>query len=471
MNCIYKNKIILFCSIFSFIILIGCGEDFLQRAPLSAPNVANYYQDENQIEGALVAAYSQFASIASQLQTYADFKSDNFKYYQYVQYSYSTNNYDRWESPLWSSLFRLIFRSNQVINYVPEGIDNADQYVAEARFLRAYAYFWLVRCYGMVPIVTTPLTRDEAINMERDSEENVYLQIENDLMFSIENLPLDNPLGRANKYVAEAVLAKAFIAQSGYPLNNNRYEDAIPLLEDIIQNSKYQLENNYADIFNLQGEKGAEIIWSAIMDSDQKGKKHSDDYLLDPNAGVRALCEPEFAKGEDPLLGNLWLSFEDGDIRRDVSLDSVSQGSDGIWQNQVTCAKYKYGYESGIGWTSDYIFIRYANILLLYAEVLHQTGHSSIIGDKWSIVNSIRNRAGLPDADQSLNFMEILLEERRHEFIWEGVRWFDLVRTNTFIEKLKHIGKENVADFWKYMPIPVSEMDKMSKIWENNDGY
>lgn len=465
------NKFLIIGIALSLMTLSSCGDDFLNRSPLSAPNVANYYQDESQIEGGVVAAYSQFAALASQLQTFEEFKSDNFKYYQYVEYAYSNNNYSGWESPLWSSLYQLIFRSNQVINNIPENMENADRYIAEATFLRAYAFSWLVRAYGPVPIVLTPITREEAIQMKRNSEEEVYNQIENDLKYSIDHLPDIGPLGRANKHVAKAILAKAYIAQSGYPLNKNKYKEVLPLLEDIIKSNKYKLEEKYSDIFNLKGEKGDEIMWSAIMDGDQKGKQHSDQYLLDPNAGVRALCEPEFAKGEDPLLGNLWLSFEKGDSRRDVSLDTISQGSDGIWQKQITCAKYKYGYETGIGWTSDYIFLRYANVLLLYAEAVHQTGHKSIIGSEWEIVNNIRKRAGLGDADSNLDFMDVLIEERRHEFVWEGVRWFDLVRTNTFIEKLKHVGKVNAADYWKYLPIPVSEMDKMGGIWENNEGY
>lgn len=169
--------------------------------------------------------------------------------------------------------------------------------------------------------------------------------------------------------------------QSGYPVNEDKYNDAIPLLEDIIKSGKYELEENYADIFTLEGEKGPEVIWSAIMDSDTKGKRHYSGYMLDPNAGRLSHSEAEFATGEDPILGNLWLSFEPNDSRRDVSLDSLAQGDDGIWQKMITDSKYKYGFLPGIGWTSDYIFVRYANILLFYAEVLHQTGHASIIED------------------------------------------------------------------------------------------
>lgn len=67
--------------------------------------------------------------------------------------------------------------------------------------------------------------------------------------------------------------------------------------------------------------------------------------------------------------------------------------------------------------------------------------------------------------------MDILLEERRHEFVWEGVRWLDLSRTNTYVKELKKVQRSDVADFWKYLPIPVSEMDKMGDKWENNEGY
>lgn len=166
-------------------------------APLSYPNEANYYQDESQIEGAMTAAYSQFSSMANNLVSYVDFKSDNFKYSQYYEYSYSFNSYNEWVPLLWNNLFQLVFRSNQVILNMPEDIENEIQYLAEARFLRGYAYFGLVRACGNVPLVTKKLSREEAINMPRESVSDIYAFIESDLQFAVENLPEDAPMGKA----------------------------------------------------------------------------------------------------------------------------------------------------------------------------------------------------------------------------------------------------------------------------------
>ena len=343
--------------------------------------------------------------------------------------------------------------------------------LAEAQFIRGYAYFWLVRCYGEVPVVTGNATLDEALNMVREPVTTVYELVEDDFEFAINNLPEVSPKGRANKYVTEAELARVYLMQSGYPINENKLDEAIPLLEDIINSGRYQLEESYADIFTLEGENGPEIIWSGIMDANPNGNRHREAYLLDQNAGPRAICDPEFAPGEDPLLGNLWLSFEPGDIRRRVSLDTAGVNNVGTHQKQMNNAKYRYGFVPGFGWTSDYIFTRYANVLLLYAEILHKTNHNSIIEGKWEIINKIRKRAGLEEVSPELDFMEVLLNERRHEFIWEAVRWFDMVRTNTFVEELQKVQHDNAVDFWKYLPIPIDELEKMGGLWENNEGY
>lgn len=455
-----------------FLVLSSCNNDFLNRNPLSSPNTGNYYQNESQIEGALIAAYDQLGNLAGEFVTINEFKSDNFQYWQYIESAYANNTYDRWESGLWLGLYQLVFRANQVINHV-DNIESQEKnrFLGEARFIRGLAYFWLVRCYGEVPIVTGDSTLDGALNMSRASISDVYALVEDDFQFAVDNLPEESSKGRANKYVVEAELARAYIMQSGYPVNEDKLNEAIPLLEDIINSGKYRLEENYADIFTLEGENGPEVIWSAVMDANPNGNRHREAYLLDQFAGARSICDPEFAEGEDPLLGNLWLSFESEDQRRDVSLDTAGLNNVGNTLKQMNNAKYRYGHVQGFGWTSDYIFTRYANVLLLYAEILHKTDHISVIGNKWDIVNRIRNRAGLENVSEDANFMEILLNERRHEFVWEAVRWFDLVRTNTFVEELKKVQHDNAADFWKYLPIPIDELEKMGGLWENNEGY
>lgn len=464
--------------ILTVFMLISCNEDFLQLEPISSISEGKYYQNEDQINGALIATYSRFGGLAHEFVTLAGFRSDNFQFWQYSERAYAANDWSQWRSGLWEGLFNMVFRANQVINNL-EDLDEQDfetnksQYEAEARFLRGYAYFWLVRCYGQLPIVTGALSMDEALDMPRSPISDVYTMIEEDLQFAVSNLEGDSHKGIANKYVAEAILARVYIMQSGYPVNTDKYNEAIPLLEDIIQNGGYELEDNYADIFTLEGENGPEVLWSAVCDDDQKGRQHSEDHMLDPNAGPNHHSYGEYQTGENDFdRSDLWLSFEEGDSRKEVSVATTGFTSDWVEWTGLWCKKYLYGYVQGIGWTSDYIFVRYANILLLYAESLHKTGHSSIIEDKWGIVNRIRNRADLSDVSASDgDFMDILMTERRHEFIWEGVRWFDLVRTNTFVEELKKVRHDNAADYWKFLPIPKVEMDKMAGQWENNEGY
>lgn len=454
---------------------VSC-KDFLVQNSISNLSTGNYYKNEKQIKGSIVAIYDRLYDSALEFVRVNGFRSDNFKHRQYQEHALSANTFGVWPLQIWGDLYNLIFRCNKTINSLSKvEIDNEDQYEAQAKFVRGYSYFWLVRLYGKLPLVTEKLSKEESLNIPRSPVSDVYAQIEKDLKFAVNNLPTDvHTTGKANKYVAEAILAKVYVMESGYPVNKHKYAMAIPLLEDIIQSGVYKLDESYSSIFTLEGERSSrEVMFSAIMDANEKGNQHSVRYFLNPHGlPVRPDVHAEYKKGGDPVAGELWHSFEKGDVRRDVSLDTTGINNLGNRINVINNTKYDYGYVPGIGWTSDYILLRYANILLLYAEAIHATGKSSIIQDPWGIINRIRNRAGLNDISVNQgNFQDILMRERRHEFIWEGERWFDLVRTNTFVEALKKVQHKNAADYWKYLPIPLREMDIMGNVWQQNKGY
>jgi hypothetical protein len=459
-------------------LLSSCGNNFLARTPISQVSEADYFKTLDQIKGALIAVYEQLDVLAPEFVTLSIFKSDNFRFSSKIGHSYSFNDYSRNPSPLWANLYKLIYRSNLVIDKSKNVKFNNEtkkkQYVGEARFLRGFAYFWLVRTFGKVPIVTKILTREEAVKVPRSPVTKVYDQIEKDLKFANNSLPENSEIGRVNKYVAEAMLAKVYIMESGYPVKRNKYKDAIPLLEDVIKSGKYKFDKNYADIFTLKGQSGSEILWSVVMSPSSKGPHHSPQFMIDTHGlrgGTQPFLSPEVAPGENPKLGDLWLSFKSGDIRKYVSLDSVGVNSTGDTLHLIANAKYRYGYVRGIGYTSDYILMRYANVLLLYAEALNHTNHASIIGNKWDIINRIRNRAGLPDVSTRTNFENTLLKEKRHEFVWENTRWFDLLRTNTFVKALKRVGHSNTNKNWRYVAIPENQIEIMKEIWSQNPGF
>src|SRR5690606_30049528 len=162
---------------------------------------------------------------------------------------------------IWNGYFRGVFRANQVISKIQEvEMDEAlkTRLIGEARFLRAYFYFFLVRTYGGVPIIDRPLNPDE-YQQSRNTKEEVYTFIKEDLEFAIANLPLKseyaaNDLGRVTKGAAQAYLAKVNLFENDF---QGAYDNAVA----VINSGEYGLYPDYMEIFREQGEHSSESIF------------------------------------------------------------------------------------------------------------------------------------------------------------------------------------------------------------------
>jgi hypothetical protein len=324
----------------------------------------------------------------------------------------------------YQSMYEVIFRANNVLKYIPVAdAGNRASYEAEAKFLRAYAYFKLVRLFGDVPLATTVLTAEDTDALfTRIPKAQIYAQITEDLLEAISVLD-NSSKSRASQAAAQALLAKAYLTQE-----NPNYSGAQQLCETIINGMEYDLLSNYNDVF--YSELNDEIIFAIQYQSGDANESQS--FSSEFTSAIRAGRED----GQNIVNDNLRLVFESHGGNRTASSITDHGGSLAPDENEV--AKfYPDGFDVTEGYGpnarnagNDYIAIRFADVLLMHVEAALGAGPLTTSTNNAGALSSfqrIRNRAGLPTIVTAVTKEELLLE-RRVELAFENQRYFDLVR-------------------------------------------
>ena len=377
---------------------------------------------------------------------------------------------------VWRGRYAGIYRANNALAYL-EGltIDESlkNRLIGEVKFLRAFWYFDLVRCFGDVPIVvaTVDLNDTETINdvvFTRRPKTEVYAQIEADLVDAISRLPLKsqygtNDLGRATKGAAQALLAKAYLYQE-------KWTEAYNTAGEVISSGQYGLMANYAEVWRETGENKEESIFE-VQATLTKGLIQYTDVQ-----GPRGT--PDLGWGFNTPSANLSGSYPAGDLRREATIMYVpSTLWDGFlapttWNNP----RYNYkAYQSSIaeswngnkGETAKNLrLLKYSDILLIRAEAAM---HNGMVSEAEGLVNQLRVRAGL--AEISGLTMQQLYNERRWEMAMEHERWFDLVRTGQAQAAMAADGKTFVPGKHEVFPIPDPQVVTSGGRLTQNNGY
>ena len=292
---------------------------------------------------------------------------------------------------------------------------------SEAAFIRAYHYFNLVRLYGGVMVIHEPLDPFEAINVNRSSVDDTYKLIIADLNYAIANgstlkyasIPTAN-LGKIDAWAAKALLAKVY-------LTLNRKTDAIPLLTDIIANSGYGLVTAYGDIFSVTNEMNKEVMFAIRYKAGGIGQGSPFPNLFAPELSGVAVINGDGANQNAPCA-ELTLAYNVLDNRNAVSIGVYGKALNNLYpKKMISQVSLKGDAEN------DWIVIRYADVLLMLAEAQGNTAASL------ALINQTRARAGLPaltatTVTTTAIFEKELANERRLEFTFENIRWFDLLR-------------------------------------------
>lgn len=384
---------------------------------------------------------------------------------------------------LWQGYYRAIFRANIAIERIPEVVGNEalkKRLIAEAKFLRAYFYFNLVRWYGDVPLITKQLTQND-FKQSRAKTADVYAFIVANLREAIDALPekskyAGEDLGRATKGAARGLLSKVYLTQKDYP-NAEKY--AI----EVINSNEYSLLADYGKIFTREGENSTESIFevqSAVNDERVDGGSQYNEVQ-----GVRG--SPNLGWGFNRPSDSFILEFEPGDPRREATIlyegEVLPDGSAIVEKNpRVFNARFnqkawvpKHAGENGSG-PGNIRLLRYADVVLIAAEALNENGKTA---EALKNLNLVRKRARgssptlLPDVTltDKVKIREAIWHERRVELGLEQQRWFDLLRTGQAETAMKKNGKNFIKNKHELLPIPQTEIDLSAGTLTQNPGY
>jgi starch-binding outer membrane protein, SusD/RagB family len=472
----YYSKILLLSAIIAM--LVSCNEEFIDLAPISSANVNAYFKKQADFESGIIPVYSAWRQLHGVTYTaWTEFRADTYTHTSYWYREISYNDFElNSTSMLCDPHYQIIARANIILDRIDE-VENFDENVrnrikAEARFLRAEAYFGLVRFFGAVPLTLKETSSKEALEMGRTPVSEIFKVIEDDYLFAIANLPSTIPAdeyGRATSYAARGQLARVYITLSGKVYNVNRWADAKPLLENILFDSPHKFSETYEEVFAKDGsnEKGEEVIWSAIFKEGTGGQ---------PSAYFEQFIGMHHSTA--PFEPGLTESYEEGDIRKEVNIAPDYTTFEGVYFDAPTNIKFEYNFDiTTKTHGADFPVLRYTDAYLLYAETLAEIA-GNVPAQSLSILNEVRNRAGLAslttaDVPDIAAFRLALERERRSELMFECTRWFDLVRWGRAVEVLSALpGKQNVNETWLLYPIPQNEIDKVGKdLLPQNPGY
>jgi hypothetical protein len=458
---------------------MSCSDDFINLAPISTTSSVNFYKSQSEFETAITAVYRNWGSLfATRLTEYTEFRADTYTHIQYSYYEISTNHFvTNTTSGLWNDLYKIITNANVILDKVDAiAFDAAvkDRIKGEARFFRAEAYFLLVRFFGAVPLVEHEIDSKQALQFSKAPLGDILALIEADYLFAKDHVQQtfapDATLGRIHKWAVEGQLARFYITLSGKVYNQNRWAEAKPLLEDILDNSPFQFAGTFRELFaeDGSGETNPEIILTVLF----KGGTGEFGNGYNRQFNVKTMGAPDFEPGLPDI-------FKPGDLRKDLSIRFGAIDLNNIYIDKWDNIKFDWGDYNRTSETSSmnaYVF-RYTDAQLLYAELLAEMA-GNVPDRALELLNRSRVRAGLTaytradiPAGNLTGFRLAMEEERRCELLFECVRWFDLVRTGRAVEVLKGIGK-NADETWLLYPIPQTEIDKMGKDkLPQNPGY
>lgn len=373
----------------------------------------------------------------------------------------------------WSAMYRAINRANAAIERIPAiTMDPALQgrLIAEAKFMRGFYYFTLVRFFGDVPLTLTETTSLTDLQMSRTPKEEVYAQIIQDFTEAESVLPAiysGADRGRATKGAATAFLAKVHLTRKDWT-------NAAAKAKQVIDSGNYDLWPTYAEAFSIANKNGKEAVFEVQALGGGFGE----------GSWMQGYMRPNFDRvnniagfGDDPVTKNLYETYTAADKRRDVNIRVYSATTTPAAPASVDFPGYVYKYldpsatANGEG-SNNFPVIRYADVLLMYAEALNEIGAGN--AEAFAAVNKVRFRAGLAPLPASLSqaaFRDAILLERRLELAFEGHRWFDLVRTGKLVEAIKAQNPTiQVTQDHLLLPIPQTERDVNPNLTQN-PGY
>lgn len=446
--------------------LIGC-DSFVDIAPESDRTVEEFFETEGEFETALNGAYNALQQEGMFSQAYwvlFEMRSDNtdqgadvtgLARELFVVNEFVETTANEFVENAWTDSYDAIQRANLILHSLEayEGDSSFEERVeGEALFLRSLVYFHLAAAYGNIPLrleATTSVELGEETEDEQVSEEEVYAQLITDLETAQAQLPASIPseeVGRATRGAANALLGKV-------ALQNGDEATAQTALERVINSGEYELLDDYADLWGPENQNNAESIFEVQFQAGGVGLGSRFSNEFSPSADLQT----GEGDGRNRPTEDMEEAYDEGDERFVPSMATEYVDSEGEVQEERHIKKYESdpfaNYDADVNW----VVLRYTDVLLMYAEAL---GPSS---EAWNLIDEVRERAGLSEADRAGDFYEQLLQERRVELAFENQRWIDLRRFSQnydiSIEDRLASEVDNISNFTELFPIPQREVD------------
>ncbi|HZG24457.1 MAG TPA: RagB/SusD family nutrient uptake outer membrane protein, partial [Chitinophagaceae bacterium] len=377
----------------------------------------------------------------------------------------------------WRNYYNLVNRCNLILSKLESAdaavITNKDRHTGEAKFLRALAYFDLVRIWGDVPMVTTPINTADAYKRGREKVDRIYDEvIIKDLMDAETKLPLKYSgadVGRASRGAAKALLGKVYLTRKDFVKAEAKLQEVTTM--------GYALLRNFNDLF------------------DYTKDEHHSEYIFDieyeEGIGLGSTFTNTFAPGYAIVLNfygitgqggsngspseQLFSLFAPNDKRKDITVAKGFTDNNGnfiatpTFDVRTFTKKYFTKTPRANDSRANWKVLRYADVLLMYAEALNENGKTALAQN---FLNLVRERAGLTPLTnlEQANARENIYLERRLELHLEGHRWFDLVRTGRALAVMQSKG---MKPYMTVFPIPLSQIQLINDpaIFPQNQGY
>jgi len=511
-------------------------------------SVLSSYSNETEVNAAVTGVYQTFflnypqtQGLVSMLESgnrYSTFGSFGDTYWNTPYYDYVVTPQEATLADNWKMFYKMINNANEVIEAVPGVVADqakAEGYIAEARFLRGWAYFMLTQLWGEVPLhlqATKSLSDRSAIYKPRAPIADIYKAVEEDLLYAVGKLPPTRAtaqLGRATRAAAMGLLGKVYLTMAGKPLSQAAaYQKAADILNTLVQQAQNGTVNaglltTYGDIFSTRNEMNKEVLFafrgSANSSSQSNGTifpwimgSHGcyptgsgqfqpqmyglrwDILRLFENTGADTRLRDGIG-GRYPSLSDPQVNGVADTVYYDTTLfvyrlksnPAFMVGFPGIVKIGLGYTKWKSqdGYiGSPSGFQKDWIVLRYADVLLCLAEALNELDQP---GTALNLVNQVRQRAGAsacpnvqyPGTDK-IAVRALIRDERTRELIGEGTTIPDIRRWGTLEEEMNamradqfFVGRVKPAYNARFQlyPVPFAEIATNSQLLPQNPGW
>lgn len=471
-------------SIIALTFIMSCSEDFIELSPVDTVSVEVLYKTDKDFKDALIGVYGAFQNQYQSMYLFGDMRGDDswdelVKFTAAAVDNFTLNNDDPLLRNTWRNYYVIISRANTLLTKIEKAdvsiVTNKEHYIGEAKFLRALAYFDLVRIFGDVPMATTNLTIEEAYQTGREKVDKIYDEvIVKDLLEAEGKLPEQYSgadVGRATQGAAKSLLGKVYLTIGDFQKAEAKLQEVttmgyalLPDYNDLFDYTKNEHHSEY--IFDIEYEQGI-----------GEGNCFTNNFTPKNPALAEFYGVTGGQNGNNNPPETLFAIFVPEDLRKEITAAKGHTNEDGEFipliptSNDVATFTKKYMVRllANCDGPANWKVIRYADVLLMYAEALNENGKTN---EALGYLNQVRVRAGLEgysDLTQDDTREKIYLE-RRLELSFEGHRWFDLVRTGRALSVMQPYGMEPHMTIF---PIPLNQIQLINDpvIFPQNPGY